>query len=494
MTRTIEIKFLAKPLNADTFKISILFSGAQAAFTIFPQYVTPVSDTDTPEGMIPIGTTIENTVYFTKLHLNSGYMHPAVSYVSQGNSIYVNISDEGNFAIQELAGAAGRITVTDVTAAIVFEGNFNAAALRKAYNNDIFSFRAGDTLEPHYATVTGPGFSIRLFPDPLNTFTVNLKPYITAAINTENFEDTLEPSLSSALPSSFIYPANKGSYLEADIDFTVHTAGLSAAARHNLAWFAGVEQPGYTNTYSRQELYVLTPYLTDTANTYALKYWQGYPFDFTVFCPALTIRLKNMDNLLAHTFDAEEKMSRIVLSDGRTDETLEELLPLATGSNTIRLSPQGQETETDKFLLMDKVPFTGGVYLKWFNALGGYSYWLFENTYATDRSTKQLGEADRDFANVEATQARTAQLGKSSQDTMKILAEMLQPHERDVVAGLLDSPKIYLYTGKPFSRAEPGSWVEVSLKTTGARLKNARQPLTSFAFDIELPERYTQTL
>lgn len=138
--------------------------------------------------------------------------------------------------------------------------------------------------------------------------------------------------------------------------------------------------------------------------------------------------------------------------------------------------------------------FHYGVYLKWLNKYGGYNYWLFENTYSIDRSTKYTGELDRDFANLEQMYGRTSQIGKESQDSMKIIAEMLNDDERRIVEGILDSPKIYLFTGKPFSRNGNRNWIEVSLKTTNARIKNSKQPLTSFSLDIELPQRFTQTL
>jgi hypothetical protein len=184
----------------------------------------------------------------------------------------------------------------------------------------------------------------------------------------------------------------------------------------------------------------------------------------------------------------------MVFSNGDDDETLEDILPLAEGYNTLRVMQLDTEADTDKFISLHKVPYKQGVYLKWLNALGGYSYWLFEDTYSIDRSTKQLGELDRDNDNLEDTFGRSIQIGKESQDSLKIIAELLTEDERRIVEGILDSPKIYLFTGKPFAQNGYRDWIEVSLKTTSARIKNPRQPLTNFTFDIELPMRYTQTL
>lgn len=185
---------------------------------------------------------------------------------------------------------------------------------------------------------------------------------------------------------------------------------------------------------------------------------------------------------------------RLFFSDGRTDETLEDLLPITEGRNNIRFKTTSLNQHTYKYIHLDKVPYQCGVYLKWLNKYGGYSYWLFEDTFAIDRSTKYTGEVDNDNANPEDAFGRVLQMGKESQDTIKVTAELINPEERTVTEGLLDSPKIYLFTGQPFARNSYRDWVEVTLKTTSARIKNFRQPLTNFSFDLELPQRYTQTL
>jgi hypothetical protein len=495
MTRTIEIKFIAQPQLNDTFSYKLSLNGAPFSYVTTPfvnkKYLTVNS---APEGIM-LGADLTQTISNTINGLNSHNYHPAVSYSLSGNSILAAITYTGTLTLHDVIVPPGVMTISDLNSDIFFDGGINSAALRKAYNNDILVFSAGPGREPLYATVEAAGINIRLFPDPAGKFTINMKPYVSALINTSYFEDRLLPWLDAASSATYVYRSNNGCYLELEVKFTIALPdSQSAQAIHNLAWFGGVEQPGSSNIFNRNELYVLTPFSAETANRYYIKYWQGYPFDFTIYCSSSSLTLKNTGNLLSQSFDFEEQVSRIVLSDGRTDETIENFLPLSSGYNIMRLIQGAAEADTDKFLVLDKVPFSKGVYLKWLNKYGGYSYWLFENTYTIDRSTKQLGELERDNVNLETIKARTIGIGKTSQDSIKIITELLETHERDIVEGLLDSPKIYLFTGKPFSRVEAASWIEVSLKTTSARLKNARQPLTSFSFDVELPERYTQTL
>ncbi|MXN91288.1 hypothetical protein GR160_08605 [Flavobacterium sp. Sd200] len=379
---------------------------------------------------------------------------------------------------------------------IIFSTPLSEDKLHMAYNNSVVRFYSDSTLQVSHATVGATGFSTTLYPAPNGSFYFNFKPYISALINTKNFEDTLQTALDRTNPNSFVYDCTDGALLESLVSFAIYFTDLSTDVITLLSpiWLAGVQQYGNNVHLDRFENHILFPFKKDTANSYYLKYWQGYPFDLSVYSPDTVFRLTNTTNLLGAQFDVPAKAFRLVLSDGDDDITLEDVLPLVQGFNTIRIKQQETDQDTDKFLLLEKVPYKQGVYLKWLNSLGGYSYWLFEDTYSIDRSTKQLGELDRDFYNLDDSFSRTIQIGKESQDTLKIVAELLNEDERRIVEELFDSPKIYLFTGKPFSQSDYRSWIEVSLKTTQARLKNPRQPLTNFTLDIELPGRFTQTL
>jgi hypothetical protein len=379
---------------------------------------------------------------------------------------------------------------------IQFSKDLNLNKLRMAFNNDVVTFWSTGSLLPLYADVIISSQALRLYPDPENRFYINLKPYVQALMNTRNFEDTLQPSIAGGFAGDYIFDFTAGSYLDTDVKFTITLSDNTTETftAHTLTWFAGVEQLNDYNTLLKTEPLVLSPFKRHTANHYYLKYWEGYPFDLSLYCPGTVINLKNDTTLLEQDFDVAGKVSRIVFSDGRTDETLEAFFPLTEGHNSIRIMASAEATVNDKFLTLEKIPYRHGVYLKWLNKYGGYSYWLFEDTYSVDRSTKQLGELDRDLNNLEDSFGRAIQMGKESQDSIRVIAELLTEEERVVVEGLLDSPKIYLFTGRPLSQNGRNSWVEVSLKTSGSRIKNARQPLTNFTFDLELPQRFTQVL
>lgn len=371
--------------------------------------------------------------------------------------------------------------------------------LRLAYNNDVLKFYSNVAgAVPLYCDITGPGLGIRLYPAPDNTFFINMKAYITSLINTRNFEDTLVTDLTTEDPESFIYDASAGTFLAQTINIVITmNNNTTDPVGYTLYYIAGVEQLGdYRINFIKTGIYVLSPFMKGTANKHYLKYWQGYPFDISFYYePTKTLRLKNLTNTLSAQFTGANHVKRLFLSDGRTDETLEELLPMVEGFNELQVMQNAlPNVNEDKFIMLEKMPYKCGMYFKWLNKYGGYSYWLFENTYSIDRSTKHIGELDRDNFNREDTFTRAIQIGKNSQDTIRVIAELLTSDERDIVAGIFDSPKIYLFTGQPYARNGVRDWVEVSLKTSNSRIKNAKEQLTNFALDFELPERYTQKL
>lgn len=393
---------------------------------------------------------------------------------------------------------------------IKFVTDIDKDKLRMAYNNDILRFYSDATTPAQYADVilredvpfllenteARQLFSIRLYPNPQGQFYVNLQPYIAATLNTRNFTDTLNPSLEAGSPNSFIYNYNNGTVLSGVLSLKImHTDATVATSNSALTWLAGAQQYGEYTRFAKTTFMIQSPSRKDNPNEWPLKYWQGYPFDvslymlYSIFSLRRSIPIKNETNGLSQTFAQEGTINRLVFSDGRTDETIETMLPLTEGMNKLKFG-----FTQPKWLHVEKVPYKCGVYLKWLNALGGYSYWLFEDTYAIDRSTKSLGEIDSDNANIENSFGRSISLGKESQDTLKIIAELLTEDDRRIVEGILDSPKIYLFTGQPFAQSGSRDWIEVTLKTSNARLRNPKQPLINFAFEIELPARYTVTL
>jgi len=380
--------------------------------------------------------------------------------------------------------------------AIIFIDALNPDTLRWVYNNQVFRFYEDSGTPAKYCDVTNAGFTVRLYPAPDGSFYINLKPFLAAYANTENFEDNVIPDLDIEEADSFVYNGAPGFYNSEIYTFTITLEDDTAEGfPATFTFLTGAQQIGQYKALDKSELHVLTPLSGLDTNTNYVKYWEGYPFDLPVYTPEDNIFIYNNTNLLSAAFSTNNYyLCRLFFSDGRTDETIEEFLPLIMGQNQLTINHFELGGVTDKFLTVEKVPHRCGVYFKFLNQSAGFSYWLFEDTAAIDRSTKSLGDLYNDFDNIQTTRARSLNIGQAVQDTIRVVTEILTEQEAAIVRQILDSPKIYMFTGAPFSRNGKYDWQEVTLKTTSARVKEFKNNKSVFALDFDLPQRDTVTL
>jgi hypothetical protein len=130
--------------------------------------------------------------------------------------------------------------------------------------------------------------------------------------------------------------------------------------------------------------------------------------------------------------------------------------------------------------------YCNGTYLKWLNSFGGWSYWLFYKGNE-NLQTKELGVLNNDFNNLEDTVSPAISLGTESQNTISLLQEGITKDEMLLLRDLLDSAKVYMFTGIAFTQSSDKDWVEVIVKAGNFRLSNAREKLNNLSVTIELP-------
>jgi hypothetical protein len=384
--------------------------------------------------------------------------------------------------------------------AIVFSKDIPTNKLLTAYNNNVVRFSSDSGLVPFTAQITGLGIDVLLYPHPNGSFYFNFKDYITAEINTKNFADDLVYDLNSFDANTFTYDVADGCYLEGVMTFKINfTDTTFETATRNLSFIAGAEQ---LEDYKRNEILfqsnkiiVLSPVADRTNNTTYLKYWEGYPFEFSFYNrehPVDAFTLKNNSNGLSFDFNSKSKVTSMFLSDGRTDVTLEDFLPLVIGQNDIQFLVDNANQNIN--LLIDKVDSDCGVYIKFLNKYGRFNYWLLSKNFFRNRSSKYLGEIDNDFNNLEDTTSPTLQTGKAGDETLKCAAEKLNENEKLLFEGLIDSPKIYYFTGERYAKSDLTDWMEVRLKTNSFPVKSPNKRLYSYFIEFDLPARHTQTL
>lgn len=381
--------------------------------------------------------------------------------------------------------------------AINFTKDLPQDKLLMAFNNNVVRFGSDNPGAPQYCDIEGLGLNMRIWPDPNGNFYFNFEKYSAAIVNTNRFVDNLATDLVSGDSDTFTYDVTDGTYIDGDFTFTiVFDDDSTDVIARSVAFLAGVLQ---LEDFKRQEIpldadYVmLSPVQRRSNNTTHLTFWEGYPFEFSFYTknPADPFTLKNTTNGLDWEFQAKGSITSLVLSDGRTDVTIEDFLPLVTGVNQLRFIHDGVDQESTIFLT--KADADCGVYIKWLNHLGRWNYFLLNKISFRDRSSKYLDEIDNDFSNLEDTFAPTVQTGKISSEVLKCNTGKLTSEQKRVLLGLLDSPKIYWFVGERYSRSSVNDWIEVSLKATTLKPEDGKKS-ADYNIDFDLPTRYMQHL
>ena len=371
---------------------------------------------------------------------------------------------------------------------IVFTQDIATDKINNAFNNNVIKFSSNSSEVALNSDVIINGQVVTIYPTPDGSFYFNFREYVTGLVNANEFKDLVNPILDPLDDTTFTYLGS--GYYVAPITIRINFANnTNETTFRNVPFLNSVEQ---IETYKRNvtqngsEL-VLLPLYPNTTNKYYAKYFEGYPFDVSFLqIDVNDIELTNNTNLLDYTFDFKGFITRLFFSDGRIDESINDLLPIALGRNEI--------SWLDKFLILDKEDVCGGVYVKWLNNYGGYSYWLFPNYATRSLSAKNIGEIDNDFNNLTETFSRVSQIGMNANERLVVSSDKLTNEAFNLLRTILTSPKIYLFTGEPFSQSDANDWMEVKLNTNNTRTRNPKNQANEIILDIDLPDYYTQTL
>ena len=133
-----------------------------------------------------------------------------------------------------------------------------------------------------------------------------------------------------------------------------------------------------------------------------------------------------------------------------------------------------------------------GVYIKWLNPLGAWSYWLFTHIYT---GTIDVGSRREKavYADTMTGQAsRTATISQRAVEQITIAADGLEAERLRWINEMLSSPKIYLYTADKGTETTAADWVEVKALQGSSQTYNSKRGSHQFIATLELPEKYLQ--
>lgn len=370
---------------------------------------------------------------------------------------------------------------------IVFKKDISETNLLFAHNNNVIRLYSDSGIAAAKLDVTFQSVLKTIYPDPNGFFYFNFKDLFSTLININNYADNLVTDL----PTAYIYNWTNETLINSDIDFVLTLANDTeeTAVKNIFILNAYLNLQDYKQTYPIAES---TTFLKLLKPVTKLKYWNGYPFDFTLYVKdSLDITILNESNLTHADFTDLNLVNRIAISDGDTNETLEDLIPLQTGINKIKVST----FTNDLYFNIEKIipNCTDGHYIKYINSFGGWSYWLFHKGDVS-RTTKNKGQLNNDFNNLEDTISPSLNLGFESQDLLSVTSDVLTQEDFNILVDVLESTKVYLFTGDPFSKNNTFDWLEVIVKNGNYSIQNAKQQNYLIDLQIEIPERVTRRL
>lgn len=369
--------------------------------------------------------------------------------------------------------------------AIVFEKQLNTDNLLFSYNNNNVTFKSNSILTVSKATVSFNGLVFTLFPDPANKFYFNFKYSISTLLNgTNNFSDQTNLDIVTLIANAFkTRVLNDGGTFESFdcliaqlydlgvnplIDYTDYifndfnvtykiffTNDTSETQLVNYNFLSA-----YVNTQDYKKLYPQYPF--QVAGQYILKpisyfkYWLGYPFDITYY-NGLRIDIDFKIKTVTQTFTNTSRINRIVLSNGKS------LIELEDGYNDINVD--------DIAIYIEQISDAcNRHYLKWLNSFGGWNYWLFNKGNDT-LTTKDLATIFNDYEDVVDTISPYVAIGKTSENNITVRQDNITPQEFLILNDILESPKVYLFTGLQNEVVQANDWLEVTIKSGAFRFQ-----------------------
>ena len=207
----------------------------------------------------------------------------------------------------------------------------------------------------------------------------------------------------------------------------------------------------YAHEY-RQGIFALSP---------VQKVWvfDGYPLDVTVF--------------------EETNTERIYLTDGSDFATV----PNPAGTVPLKLTGS---------IAYERISNACGLYLKWLNSYGGWSYWLFDDKFITSMRTSRRQNYTRYFDTLGGSDTRSSSMGVDTQETITCATANLTDEQRDHLIDLLRSFRVYAALENNVGGTFYGKWTEVKIVAFDGLIKDESARSHSLRIQVAKPQNFSQ--
>lgn len=370
--------------------------------------------------------------------------------------------------------------------AITFTKTRSETNYLDGFNNNIVEFSSDEGVLEHIkCTINIGGVDFVITPSPSNLFRFNFLEAVRSLISGK-FEDSMSmDDVGDINDTNLIW-----TYL---VTFTITFSDDSTEqTTKTFNFLRSVSQIG------QQDRVISEGHLMSEDN---LIVFSGYPFDFAFLNDGNVFSIINKTTGKRIDFDSTFDDTRIVThngniglsefairvqDDGGTFESNchgDVVDILQAGFNTICL--QGDVIK-DKELTIEVKDVCGGLYLKWLNRKGSWSYWLFERVYTEDTGAKSVDKYVDDFENLEDAVGSQRITGKDTDKTGKVRQTVVSINAFNQLKDILSSPNVQLWNGT--QNGGVGTWQGVILKDGKWMTKNTKTNLVNLEFTVELTD------
>lgn len=367
--------------------------------------------------------------------------------------------------------------------AINFTKQLSESDILNSHNNNIVEFSSDNVLTAVKCTLNFGSVSFEITPDPEGNFSYNLKHAVKELINTNNFQDLITPDIEA---NGYIYE-DTSLYKIISLEYTVaFNNETTESSTKNYIFSKSVKQPDrYEETIinSLQDLVgIMIPFKDFSVKSYAATYFVGYPFDVSIYSNvSRTITVANRTNGMSYDILISKGVNRLFVSEGWSNFSFEDDLPLIYGVNELEFQIGGSVYVT---LILTKRESGCGKYLKFYSNTGSYQYFLLDDIFTEDESTKIIDNLQGRHQSIEESVGIDRITGKTSRSVLNLFTEYLTTDEMNYLKPIINSPRVELYTRNQFEKQITTSWRSVVLIDGTFRVIDTKKNLKRLAFQV----------
>ena len=320
-----------------------------------------------------------------------------------------------------------------------------------------------------------------VYPDADGLYTFNYREPARVVLGDYPFRDINGVAITTGTWGQSI----TGSYVPLLSTIEVFSTSSSETTSGNYTFYKSAKQIG-------EDVFVNTGQISNYSTNgvdYDFTYFEGWQFSFEIqkLTTSDTVHIKNLNTGVTSSDMIPQYIDsafRIYVDKAVENWTSETFLPLTDNINRLEVYVN------DVFktnINLKKESSRCGVYLKWFNLDGGYSYHLFDEFFRLELNGSSDGDVNTNlFRNVGNLVGESTPIGISATQRYRLKTKV-DVNEANIIKSLFASPMVQMYNSfDPYIDAQ---WLDVVV-TSNYSINNKRS-LNELVVNIETPQLTT---